>query len=57
MCLWVFGEGECGGRDVRMWSGSVCGMVDVVAGECIYGACLMVLVLVRVCRCGLQFVV
>lgn len=35
-----------------MWSGSVCGTVDVAAGECMYGACLMAVVLVRVCRCG-----
>lgn len=41
-----------GGRHVRMWSGSVCGTVDVVAGEKMCGACLMAVVLVRVCRCG-----
>lgn len=45
-----------GGRDVRMWSRSVCGTVDVAAGECMYGACLMAVVLVRVCRCGLLLV-
>lgn len=33
-----------GGRDVRMWSRSVCGMVDVAAGEYMYGACLMAVV-------------
>lgn len=37
-----------GGRDVRMWSGCVCGTVDVAAGEYMYGACLMVVVLVGV---------
>lgn len=45
-----------GGRHVRMWSGSVCGTVAVAAGECMYGACLMVVVLVRVCRCGVLLV-
>lgn len=39
-----------GGRDVRMRSASVCG-IDVAAGECMYGACLMTVVLVRACRC------
>lgn len=37
-----------GGRDVRMWSGCVCGTVDVAAGEYMYGACLMAVVLVGV---------
>lgn len=45
-----------GGRDVRMRSGSVCGTVDVAAGECMYGACLIAVVLVRVCRCGVLLV-
>lgn len=45
-----------GGRHVRMWSGSVCGTVDVAAGEYMYGACLMAVVLVGVCRCGVLLV-
>lgn len=29
---------------------------DAAAGECMYGACLMAVVLVRVCRCGVLLV-
>lgn len=41
-----------GGRDVRMWSGRVCGTVYLVAGKCMYPACLMAVVLMGVSRCG-----
>lgn len=46
VCLWLWES--VGGRDVRMRSGSVCGAVDVATEQCMYGACLMAVVLVRV---------
>lgn len=47
-----------GGRDVRMWSGSVCGTVDVAAGEYMYGSHLMAAVVKFWCgcRCGVLLV-